>query len=125
MKDISPPPTDPNPDNGLALRFTFPDGVRGGFGKIRGEGEHSSADRWAELPDKLRACGATGVYEPAQRTHAYTLECLSSTDDEELVRRFKLSCDMHFSVARYNPEIEGWNKWDEVPFQKFWSAKAG
>jgi hypothetical protein len=136
------------------LQFKFPDGVRGGRGKIQGEAKEPPTMS-KELHEKLRSegdagmreifrlheearklrlayptnfdlliqCGAKSVSQNVRRTHGYLLHCVSTDQDEELVARFKALTRSHFSVARYNAELEGWKKWDESPFQKFWNEK--
>ncbi|KTE07093.1 hypothetical protein [Sphingopyxis sp. H115] len=110
------------------LVFEFPDGVRGGYGKIQGTApmpdvlspdfklEQSGPDFSLE---QIRKCGAPDArYSDVERSHGQIIVAASTDHDREIVKCVKRSVPFHFSVSVFAKESPG----TDIPFQEFWSS---
>ena len=108
------------------LIFEFPDGARGGIGKIDGLGLFVPGQDWNPT-ERLKRCGLKQpkIYLP---THKFYVYGLSTPKDMEIVRCFQRLTYNHFTVGRGRvslrlggyPEIT-----DERSFRSFWRMSAG
>ncbi len=80
------------------LLFDFPDGVRGGMGRIRGIAQSGpTTDRAVEV---IVACGGLEPRTPLPPSHHFIVTVRSGSNDLEIVRCVQRSTNWHFSVAQ-------------------------
>ena len=76
------------------LVFEFPDGVRGGIGKVSGLGSSHGNDTFA-----LRRCGFNRSQRFDRVTHRIFVYGPASSRDQQIVKCFKMATRSHFNVG--------------------------
>ena len=90
------------------LVFEFPDGVRGGFGKIQGVGEWPTrngyplplpADYWRDFASIFTNCGAQNPWFEPNWSHRTLVVVDSSPRNAEVVECVRQSLNLHFNTG--------------------------
>jgi hypothetical protein len=98
------------------LTFVFPDGARGGTGKIQG-----TAKRSTEIPEdfalmQIRRCGLRDARRSEiQVSHRYSVVGRRTSGDRDIVRCVKRSVPLHFTV---------YDDTGDAKFREFWSSRS-
>ena len=110
-----------------SLIFDFPDGVRGGHGKIKGERKrpaHPSIGATIIPGDiylnTIRECGGKNVRIPeSQWTHHFYILADSTSKDRSVVACFRKRIWGNFSVFVGSSDLSKGER-DDRPFRHFW-----
>jgi hypothetical protein len=117
----------PKPIN--LLVFEFPDGARGGNGKIKGLGKQSAEDLPGSSPKSLyleiiRRCGAKDARDSDyQVTHRSLVVAKITKKDRDIVACVMKNSPFRFSVWVGSPKFTD-NAKDESAFREFWESPA-
>jgi hypothetical protein len=80
------------------LFFKFPDGVRGGFGKIQGTGEAPARSSMDWLVKQISECGLPDARSGPPVSHLYTVMGTSGPNDRDIALCVQRTVPYHFSV---------------------------
>ena len=90
------------------LVFEFPDGVRGGYGRIQGVGEWPTrggyslpltADYWRDFANIFKNCGAQNPWFEPNWSHRTLVVVDSSPRNAEVVECVRQSLNLHFNTG--------------------------
>ena len=90
---------EPRAESRQLLLFEFPDGVRGGFGKIRGRAQATETE--VSLVELVENCGGLSVHEPPAPTHRSYIAGMVATEPLQVVRCVQEATSRHFNVRLY------------------------
>ncbi len=120
-EDGNPVPL-PN-DSPKFLVLGFPDGARGGRGRIEGTGEPAPFDSW-QFIQMIEGCGAREMLFEKGFSHNYFLFIPSSRRDRRIVECFKGATYQHFN-AGIGPRVpQAFPQPDSTPFRDLESPTA-
>ncbi|HEX8194489.1 MAG TPA: hypothetical protein VF552_16495 [Allosphingosinicella sp.] len=80
------------------LIFSFPDGVRGGFGKIRGTAAPDSPNGYGPVEQTVAACGGQILPSDTVISHRESVITTSGPADLQIVRCVQRTTARHFNV---------------------------
>ncbi|WP_435417679.1 hypothetical protein WAB17_12520 [Parerythrobacter aurantius] len=103
-------------DSTRYLIFEFPDGVRGGVGRFRGEASESSGPR-REVTALLESCGAVEPQFLAVWSHSTHVVTHSTQNDRAVVECFLKATSRHFNVGTGNDPSLHTSKIDRSDFE--------
>ena len=120
---------DHSPRSDPILVFMFPDGARGGVGKVKGL---STPEPGRIKPEDtkilLNTCGLRDTKSFNQVSHRFYFYGRSTSSDVKVVRCFQRLTYTHFTVGvgRTNSQFGGMPEiLDEVRFRRFWRDTIG
>lgn len=108
------------------LIIEFPDGVRGGTGRIQGEGKFPSGKSEPYplyLLHIVRGCGASFPMFSDNWSHRSHIVTWSTAKDREVVSCLRVKMPTHFNVGLAEPDARrGFTTLDTTPFREFETA---
>jgi hypothetical protein len=118
------PPRQPAPSTLLVIEL--PDGVRGGIGRIKGNGRRpTNKDEpfFIHLLTVARQCGANFPMLATNFSHSSHIVSWSTTNDREVVLCLRSKMPTHFNAGLAEPDVtRGFTVPDTAPFREFESA---
>lgn len=103
------------------LVFEFPDGSRGGTGRIQGQGQPSGDYSNEMVLAQLRECGAIEPRFVELHLHAAHVVSRATSRDREIVACFKRTTfdDFNVSLAAFHPDPREFRERDTGAFREF------
>lgn len=127
--NAQPPTNGAGSTEGALLILEFPDGVRGGRGKIQGTGPTpplpgpgtDGIDRhlFDRLMGHIRDCGAADPYLERGWSHRLLVISRSTPNDRAVVRCVRGRVHNHFNAGLGPNDPRGLTGMDETPFRDF------